>query len=182
MHKNSSTNPLVESLVAPVSRPDASGSVIVGVVPGQGAAVVQHAAGFAAALGVAMVCVWVDPAAYMRRARDGNPESAVMIDPDAVGPSTDYLRKQIEARLADCLASVDIEWSFDTVAGEPARELARLAARVQASMIVVGTREPGISARLEELLTGSVAVHLAHHQPCPVLVIPLHPRPFGRAE
>lgn len=182
MRKSSSADPFVESPVASAERPGAPGPVIVGVVPGQGSAVVQRAAGFAAALGVAMVCVWVDPAAYMRRARDGTPESAVLIDPDAVGPSIEYLRAQMEARLADCLVSVEIGWSFDTVAGEPARELSRLAARVHAAMIVVGTRDPGFGARLEELLTGSVAVHLAHHQPCPVLVIPLHPRPFERAE
>lgn len=42
------------------------------------------------------------------------------------------------------------------------------------SLISVGLAESGIgwSYRMENLLTGSVAAHLAHHQSTPVLVVP----------
>lgn len=159
-----------------------AGPVVVGVIPGQPAAVLERAAGVAAALGTEIVCAWVDPSSYTRRAGPEGTEQAVPIDPDAADSSAQELTARMESVLTARLGPFEVPWTFQSQAGEPARELARLAARVQASMIVVGTREPGIGARLEELLTGSIAVHLAHHQSCPVMVIPLHPKPFSEAE
>jgi nucleotide-binding universal stress UspA family protein len=46
-------------------------------------------------------------------------------------------------------------------------------------LIVVGTRHPGVRAGAREFFGGSVAVHLAHRQHRPVLVIPLAPTPHG---
>lgn len=117
----------------------------------------------------------------LRRRGDNSTEQYVSVDPDAAVSGPPDVAAPITAELATRLAPYEVTWSFHTVGGEPARELPRLAARVKASMIVVGTREPGIGARLEELLTGSVAVHLAHHQSCPVMVVPLHPKPFSEA-
>lgn len=42
-----------------------------------------------------------------------------------------------------------------------------------AAVLVVGTRAPGSAAHVRELLEGSVAVHLAHHQHRPVLTVPM---------
>ena len=55
---------------------------------------------------------------------------------------------------------------------DPARELGRLADAVGARLVVVGARRPGVRGRVGELLTGSVAVRLVHHQHRPVLVVP----------
>ncbi len=79
------------------------------------------------------------------------------------------------SRIAGQLGGFDVHWTFSTLAGEPARALSRLADTINACVIVVGTRERGLGARLEELLVGSVAVHLTHRQGRPVLVIPLDP-------
>ncbi|HEY1156025.1 MAG TPA: universal stress protein, partial [Arthrobacter sp.] len=56
--------------------------------------------------------------------------------------------------------------------GDPARSLGRLAAEVEAPMVIVGTSERGFSHRLSEALNGSVGGWLSHHQSRPVLVVP----------
>lgn len=66
-----------------------------------------------------------------------------------------------------------VPWTFHYLAGRPDRALTHLARAVDAAAVVVGTRAPGTGARLRELVDGSVAVHLAHHQHRPVLTVPL---------
>ncbi|MBG6189726.1 nucleotide-binding universal stress UspA family protein [Arthrobacter sp. CAN_A212] len=61
------------------------------------------------------------------------------------------------------------------VRGEAAHELAQAAETEGAFMIVVGARRLTVARRMGNLLTGSVAAHLAHHQPTPVLVVPATP-------
>jgi nucleotide-binding universal stress UspA family protein len=51
--------------------------------------------------------------------------------------------------------------------------LTHLARAINAGIIVVGTRGPGLAERLRETLSGPVATHLAHHQHRPVLAVPL---------
>lgn len=153
-----------------------TGPIIAGVVPGQPAAVVERAAGLAAALGTEIICVWVDATSYMRRADDGGEDVPVPIDPDVGGSRTQHAAADLTSVLSGRLEPFAVSWSFQALAGEPAREISRLAAHRDASMIVVGTREPGFGHHVEELLTGSVAVHLAHHQWLPVMVVPLHPK------
>ena len=65
-----------------------------------------------------------------------------------------------------------MDWTLRTLAGDPARALARLAAETNAPMIIVGTSERGLSHRLSEALNGSVGAWLSHHQSRPVLVVP----------
>ena len=48
-----------------------------------------------------------------------------------------------------------------------------IARAVDAAAVVVGTRAPGPGARLREVVEGSLAVQLSHHQHRPVLVVPL---------
>ncbi|MBW4094928.1 MAG: universal stress protein, partial [Acidobacteria bacterium] len=67
-----------------------------------------------------------------------------------------------------------VQWSLETRSGEPAHVLTTVAHELGASMIVVGTRAPGLTPRLEEWLRGSVAVHLSRRQEQPVIVVPLH--------
>jgi nucleotide-binding universal stress UspA family protein len=61
--------------------------------------------------------------------------------------------------------------------GNPAQALGDLADTLNASMIVVGTREATLRASLQEFINGSVAAQLAHRQHRPVVVIPLAPVP-----
>ena len=65
-----------------------------------------------------------------------------------------------------------VEWTLRTLAGDPARALARLAAETNAPMIIVGTSERGFSHRLSEALNGRWVPGSRHHQSRPVLVVP----------
>ncbi|MBT1001136.1 universal stress protein [Paenarthrobacter sp. DKR-5] len=151
-----------------------SGPVLMGVVPGQPLAVAHRAADLAHSLGVDLVCAYVDVTTYLREEPDGAGQ-ARPIDPDGIDDDVEGIGAAIKGQLAAALAGSGVAWSFVTLAGDPARALGRLAETVDASVIVVGTRERGLGARLEELLTGSVAVHLTHRQLRPVLVVPLAP-------
>lgn len=72
--------------------------------------------------------------------------------------------EKAQAKLGDTNpASITIQM----VSGMPTEEL--LSAATDADMIVVGSRGAGGFARL---LLGSVSTQLAHHAPCPVVVIP----------
>lgn len=168
---------------APMPHQRMSGPVVAGVVPGQPAIVIRQSAALAYSLGVGLVFAYVDVTRYLIEDHDGADDTSGPIDPDGVDEPDDAegAARSIRERIGTELAGDETSWSFVTLAGEPARALARLAESVHACVIVVGTRERGVGARLEEFLIGSVAVHLTHRQHRPVLVIPLDPHP-GKGE
>ncbi|MDI2035359.1 hypothetical protein PJL15_02490 [Paenarthrobacter nitroguajacolicus] len=154
-----------------------NGPVLVGVMPGQHPMVVEQAAAVAASAGLALVFAYADVTVYPVDGTTGGP--AAPIDPDGVdgddaeaGNALDSLKKTI----AEQLPSPDLQWSIVPLAGEPAKALAREAEELDASMIVVGTRQHGLTATLKDITAGSVARHLAHRQHRPVLVVPVNPR------
>jgi nucleotide-binding universal stress UspA family protein len=151
-----------------------TGPVLMGVVPGQPLAVAHRAAELAFSLNVKLICAYVDVTTYLAEEPDGRIE-ARPIDPDGIDDDIEGISAGIAERLHEALDGSGIGWSFVTLAGDPARALGRLAESADASVIVVGTRERGLGARFEELLVGSVAVHLTHRQHRPVLVVPLAP-------
>jgi nucleotide-binding universal stress UspA family protein len=152
-----------------------AGPVVAGVVPGQPPAVVQSAARLAYSLNVKLICAYVDITSYLSNERD---DQDLLQSAGPVGTADDA--EQTSARLRDHLQGIlgraGIRWSLLTLVGDPARALARLADSADASVIVVGTREGRVGARLEQLLLGSVAVHLTHRQTRPVVVVPLPPQ------
>jgi len=154
--------------------------VLAGVVQRRAASVVGGAAAFAEAFGAELVCAHVDVGHYLVEALPDGSLVSLPVDPELLDEDGDEqsrfpsgLRDEIEQTLNER----GIAWSTRMVAGEPARALSALAAELDADMIVVGTREPGLRSSIQEFLTGSVAVHLAHHQHRPVVVIPLTPAP-----
>ncbi|MBB2996329.1 universal stress protein [Paeniglutamicibacter cryotolerans] len=153
-----------------------TGPIVAGIMPGQPLAVVRHCAALASGLNVGIVFVYVDASRYLVKEKG---DTSALIDPDGIDEPGDgdrligLLRQRIDVELA----GTAIDWALVSEAGEPARSLNRLADRVQASVILVGTRERGVEALLEELVMGSVAVHLAHHQARPVMIVPLDPQP-----
>jgi nucleotide-binding universal stress UspA family protein len=149
-----------------------TGPVLMGVVPGQPLAVAHRAADLAHSLNVKLICAYVDVTTYLAEEPDGRVE-ARLIDPDGIDDDIEGISAGIRERLQDALDGTGVRWSFVTLAGDPARALGQMAESTDASLIVVGTRERGFGARLEELLVGSVAVHLTHRQHRPVLVVPL---------
>jgi nucleotide-binding universal stress UspA family protein len=140
-----------------------TGPVLVGVVPGQPLAVAHRAAELAYSLNVKLICAYVDVTSYLAEEPDGRVET-LPIDPDGINDDIEGISAGIRERLQEALDGTGVRWSFG-----------RLAESADASVIVVGTRERGLGARFEELLVGSVAVHLTHRQHRPVLVVPLAP-------
>ena len=151
-----------------------TGPVLMGVVPGQPLAVAHRAAELAYSLNVKLICAYVDVTTYLAEEPDGRIETRP-IDPDGVDDDIEGIKAGIQDHLQDALDGTGGRWSFLTLSGDPAHALGQLAESSDASVIVVGTRERGLGARLEELLVGSIAVHLTHRQHRPVLVVPLAP-------
>ncbi|MFD6135269.1 universal stress protein [Isoptericola sp. NPDC060257] len=141
-----------------------TGPVLVGVPHDRHPSVPRRAADLAAALGTELVCVAVDEASVRE------PSGAVMpVDPDAGSPADDGgLSDAVAAALADS----PVRWRLERAAGDPAAELARVAAVHDAVLIVVGARRPGMRGWATHLVGGTVAGHLVHDQPRPVVVLP----------
>jgi len=158
-----------------------SACVIVGVVPGQPDAVVLQAAVFARKFDAELVCVSVDVDRYMIFDLGDGAMSTFPFDPDAVDPGEPEFDPVLTAHLATVLHGLGVAWSTQALAGDPAQALGDLAEARDAAMIVVGTRKATVRASIGEFFNGSVAVHLAHRQHRPVVVIPLAPVPAGRS-
>ena len=146
--------------------------LVVGVVPGQHPEVLQMAASLAKTLGAPMICAYVDEASYLVEWDPARSAHRLSLHPDAddarIKETTQELRSVIQARSA----SLGIDWTLRTLAGDPARAIGRLAGDANACMIVVGTPERGIGHRISAALNGSVAAWLSHHQDRPILIVP----------
>ncbi|WP_051215134.1 universal stress protein [Granulicoccus phenolivorans] len=137
--------------------------------------VVAGAATFAEHFDAELVCVSVDASRYpIERHPDGT-VTAASIDSDLADDGVLHFDEVIRTRIAEVLAQRPVRWSTRALAGNPAKELSRIATELAATMIVVGTRNAGLRGSLREVINGSVAVQLAHRQHRPVVVIPQHP-------
>lgn len=157
------------------AEPQHHGVILVAVEYGQSDAVLRQAAALAQDLGTELVCANVDLSRYMVVE---HPDGSVLAEP--FDPDVPDLREEVfDPGLADhirqVLGPLGIDYGFRALAGDPARALGHLADTINARMIVVGTHNPGIRRGLHEFFNGSVAVHLAHRQHRPVVVIPLSP-------
>lgn len=152
-----------------------SGGILVAVVPGQPVAVLDHAARLAGDLDVPLVCANVDPNRYLVSSYVDGTVVALPYDPDLPEVEEETFDPELEARIRETLAGRGVPFSLRQLAGDPAWALTRLADELDARYIVVGTREAGIRGSLREFFNGSVAVHLAHRQHRPVIVVPLAP-------
>lgn len=154
--------------------------IVVGVVPGQPGAVVTTAARFAEQFDADLILACVEGDRYMVvHDREGNPITDP-VDAGLIDTGPHPFNSGLEASIADHLTGFSGEWSVRALVGEAGEELSVLADDTDAIMIVVGTREAGLRGSLHEFFGGSVAVHLAHHQHRPVVVVPLDPIPAGR--
>lgn len=156
-------------------------SVVVGVVPDQPDEVVTRAAEFAKHFGAVLVCASVDVTRYTVDELPDGSVSAFPIDPDVAEVIHEEFDSNLEKRIEQLLADTGVKWATRALAGETAHELSRLAEELDSALIVVGTRHEGFRGSVREFFTGSVAVHLAHRQHRPVVVIPLSPTPHGSA-
>lgn len=157
--------------------------LLVGIMPKQHPEVLQTAAALAAGLGAPMMCAYVDEASYLVDWDPARSAHRMSLRPDAgieeLRAVATGLEAQIQAVVDAAAGSTAVEWTLRTLTGDPARSLGRLAAEVEAPMIIVGTSERGFSHRLSEALNGSVGAWLSHHQSRPVLVVPYHKAVHG---
>lgn len=149
----------------------AHGAVIVGVVSGIPSRVVKEAARYATLLQAPLLVVTVDVTRFVTyEDPDGYVHSAP-IDLNLAASEGELTRVTAEA--AAVLEGTDVEWSTRQLVGDPALAIKHLADRLDAKLIVVGTRRRGIGESIREFFTGSVAARLAHRQRRPILVVPL---------
>jgi len=148
--------------------------VIVGVAPGQPPHVVEQAAYFASQFGAELVCVFVNQARLpVAEGADGSVTS-LSIDPDSSESAEELFDAKLAAGLERVLRDTGVQWRTLVLAGEVSAALARLAERLDAAMIVVGTHDRSVGGSIQEFFNRSVATHLAHRQVRPVVVIPAH--------
>lgn len=152
--------------------------VVVGVFPGQPDAVVLAAASIARRFGTELVCAYVDRSRYTVEEHSDGTVSSLPIDPELPDLREDDFPPKLRAHLAELLDGRHAAWSTRALAGDPAHSLGRLAERINAALIVIGTRDAKLRDTIREFFDGSVAVRLAHRQHRPVVVVPLSPVPF----
>jgi Universal stress protein family. len=148
---------------------------VVGIVRHQPDSVVLEAARFAERLGADLVCATVDVGRYIVEEHPDGTVTSAPVDPDLPELADAVFDPELEAHLHELLDAGPVSFRVRALAGDPARALGRLADRLDADAIVVGTRNTGIRASVQEFFSGSVAVHLAHRQHRSVIVIPLTP-------
>jgi len=147
------------------------GAVIVAAVPGQSARVLREGAHFARLMQAPLVIVHVDMTRFVTyEDPDGYVHSAP-IDID-VAPGAAEL-EAVRQAAHDALDAKGVAWELRQLVGDPAIALKNLAERLDAKLLVVGTRDRGIGESIREFFTGSVAARLAHRQHRPILVVPL---------
>jgi len=157
-----------------------SSCVVVGVVEHQKEVVMTEAARLAARFGVPLVCAFVDVRRFVTGRHEDGTVTSVPIDPDLseveADPFDPELADRIHASIARSLgAGTELPVIFRQLAGDPADALGALAEQLDAELIVVGSRHPGLMSGVRGFFAGSVAVRLAHRQHRPVVVVPVAP-------
>ncbi|MGO4593833.1 universal stress protein [Leifsonia sp. 2TAF2] len=180
MDENGSV-PAADVTDADEESPQTAGAVVVGVLRGQARTVVEEAARLAAELGRPLLCGYVSEDSYLTEWDKPDTVAGESLHPTEVGAGEGQAVLALTAAVAEVLDASDITvWSLRLLAGDPAKALARLAAEVEARLIVVGTRRRGFANAVEDRLAGSVAARLAHDQLVPVVVVPVPTKERGR--
>jgi len=146
---------------------------VVGVTPQQPVAVLREAVRLARQLKAVLVCANVEAGSYVVAEHpDGSVESRP-IDPDQPDWNAAVFNGGLAHRIHEVADQEGVRVEFRELAGDIAHALGRLAEVLDAEMIIVGSRRGGLGSTLHDFFGGSVAAHLAHRQPRPVVVVPL---------
>lgn len=146
--------------------------IVVGVLPNQHPEVLQTARDLAIKMNAPLVCAYVDEASYLVEWDPAKETHRASLHPEKDDADIAAVRTELKELVASQTDGRSVDWTLRLLAGDPARALGRLAHDVHASMIIVGTPEPGLGHRISEALNGSVASWLSHHQSRPVLIVP----------
>jgi nucleotide-binding universal stress UspA family protein len=121
-----------------------------------------------------LICAYVEP--LQRGVFDGAGGTmlAVPVDTEEV-PDPEPFPENLKQRVLEVVKPYAVECEFSRPVGEISIALGDLGESTGAHTIVVGTRKPGVRAGIAEFFAGSVAAHLTHRQPRPVLVVPVSP-------
>jgi nucleotide-binding universal stress UspA family protein len=156
-----------------VTGDDATRYIVVGVTPKQPAAVLREAARLARQFKAVLVCANVEAGSYVVAEHpDGSVESRP-IDPDQPDWNAAVFNGGLAHRIREVADKEGVRVEFRELAGDIAHALGRLAEVLDAEMIIVGSRRGGLRSAVHDFFGGSVAAHLAHRQPRPVVVVPL---------
>ena len=154
-------------------------TIIVGVTTHQPSMVVRVAAHVANNFEAVLVCAHVDAGAYVvQQYPDGSVDSRP-IDADTTEWNGPIFDPEMADRITAWTAAEPVRVEFRELAGDIAHALGRLAEVLGSEMIVVGSHRGGLRSSMHDFFGGSVAVHLAHRQPRPLLVVPLSPAAEG---
>jgi nucleotide-binding universal stress UspA family protein len=147
------------------------GAVVVGIIPDQPMRVLKEAAKYAKVLQVPLAVVHVDVTRFVTyEDPDGYVHSAP-IDLNIAAGEGELTKVQDAA--ASALQQSGLSWTVRQLVGDPAMAIKHFADKIDARLIVVGTRKRGIGESIREFFTGSVGARLAHRQHRPILVVPL---------
>ena len=149
--------------------------IVVAVEPKQSDAVLLQASTLARDLDADLVCAHVDMGRYPVEEHPDGTVASLPYDPDLPDLGEEEFDPALANHIRDVLEGSDVRYTLRALAGDPARALGHLADAVDARLIVVGTHHPGLRRGIHDFFEGSVAVHLAHRQHRPVVVIPLSP-------
>jgi nucleotide-binding universal stress UspA family protein len=163
-----------------MSNDQAQRRILVGVTYGQPDTVLRNAARFARVFGASLVCAHVDPGRYVVEEQPDGTVVSLPLDPELPELKDTDFDQGLVAQVRAAVADDSIDLSFRELAGDVAYALTRLADILDVELIIVGSRRGGVRAGLKQFLTGSVAAHLAHRQPRPVVVIPVAPVAEGK--
>jgi nucleotide-binding universal stress UspA family protein len=150
------------------------GYVVVGVVPSTAERVVTTAVDLAARFGTGLACVSVEPDRMAFAEGIDGTVLSYPLDPQSWAAELEF-DPALEARLRPIAEARGVDLVATCLTGEPAHVLGALADRVDAPLVVVGSREAGLRGSVREFFAGSVALHLSHRQHRPVVVVPLAP-------
>lgn len=146
-------------------------AVIVGVQPSQDRRVVDEAVRYARLLGSPLVVAHVDVTRFVTyEDPDGYVHSAP-IDINFDAGIAEF--EAVQQAVAPILDASGLTWTARQLVGDPALAIKQLAHKLDAQLIVVGTRKRGLGESIREFFTGSVAARLAHRQHRAILVVPL---------
>jgi nucleotide-binding universal stress UspA family protein len=145
-------------------------AVIVGLQPGQPAQVLAEAIRYATLLKAPLMVVHVDVTRFVTyEDPDGYVHSAP-IDLNLDAGAAEF--EDVQKMASEALEQSDLVWATRQLVGDPALAIKQLADKLDAQLIVIGTRKRGIGESIREFFTGSVAARLAHRQHRSVLVVP----------
>ena len=134
-----------------VALPEVKGAVIVGLVPDSPARVMDEAALNARLRGVPIAVVHVDVTRFVTFDDPDGYANTAPVDVDIAARARES--EFVQALAAKQLEGSGVSWSFLQLAGDPALAIKELAEKIDASLIVVGTRDRGIGESIREFFT-----------------------------